>query len=562
MHKKNDHSETGMEKHGTGGRSEPARSQRARSTEFAENGHVFTITHLDAGRVDITITCNGDEVCYFTLDTLSTYAEKTIELELTRSGCLDGAGEIRKRVASRALAEARRVALEACTAATEDDSEAAALEFFKSPDPMRQLLEEMKEVGFCADPRVGVLLYLCKLSTLLDEPVNVYLSGQASSLKTSYADLIADLTPPEMLKHLTDLTPKALYYGATDLSHVVIVLDEMDLKGRGLALDRKLLRMLYSKGWCEIETVAGGRSRSRRVQGPVMVIQTTVATQFDEQDLSRHLLIELPDCPERTSAVLDLMGEQYAGLRKKAERIRIIEKHRSVHRMLPSDVEVVVPFAPALANLLPRDRIVVLRMLRATIGMIRASALIHSHQRQIDAEGHIVATCEDYRVIYEYAGEYLAQAISEVTTSTPAVAWVELFLQRRAERMLARAEAGEARYLLRLKQAGETDFLRHYRRWKAWVPLVELMELTGRPRTTVQRHLTHLEECGLVESKKEKRTLLYRLSTPDGLLPKCPQLPAPEDVEREMGTSGESLPCPEDSPGDERVTDEESYHAQ
>jgi len=80
---------------------------------------------------------------------------------------------------------------------------------------------------------------------------------------------------------------------------------------------------------------------------------------------------------------------------------------------------------------------------------------------------------------------------------------------------------------------------------------------------TERIHLTHLEECDLVESKKKKRAMLYRLSTPDGLLPECPQLPTPEAVERgHMGTSDKSRPGSEDSPAEGQVKDEEGNNEQ
>ncbi|RLG54165.1 MAG: hypothetical protein DRN95_08910, partial [Candidatus Hydrothermarchaeota archaeon] len=458
--------------------------------EVTENGHGFSITHVAAGRVEIEVTSNGNALGHFPLDTQSTAVERILELELARSGCLDDAGQRRNQAVARVLAAARGVALEAHTGPSEESGEALARKFMRSLDPIPRLLEDMKEVGFRADPKVGIVLYLCKISALLKEPVYVYLLGPASSLKTSYADLVATLTPPEMLKHLTDLTPKALYYGTSDLKNFVIVLDEMDLRSRGTAKDRKILRELFSKGWCKAESTEGRRSRERRVDGPVMVIQTTVATQFDEQDSSRHLLIELPDCPERTRAVLDMMGAKYAGLDNGAERGRIVETHRSIHRMLPRNADVCVPFAQALDRLLPPDRIKILRTFRIIVDLIKASALLHMHHREQDGEGRILATLDDYRIVYEHAGEFIAQSISEASKSAPAAIWVETLIQKRAERMLARAKAGEHEQLKELKRQGETEFLRDNRRWHRWMSLATLMDLTECPRTTVQRHLT------------------------------------------------------------------------
>lgn len=296
----------------------------------------------------------------------------------------------------------------------------------------------------------------------------------------------------------------------------------------------------------------------------MQVSQTTTAVQFDEQDLSRHLLIELADSPDRTDVVLDLMGEAYSGQSDQREIDLIAETHREIHRRLPRGAAVNVPFAPVLARLLPRESITVLRAFRTIVSLIKASAVLHGHHRELDDEGRIVATVDDYRVVYEVAGEFISQSMSAARLPSPVQDWVHGLIERIAEEALKKARGGRARERSQLLKMGEEEFIKARRRWDVFLTLNDLIDLTGRPRTTVQRYLDQLASAGLVETEKRGRANTYRLATHDGELPSCPLLPSPEGVEREhVGTSHNlcqesSLGCP---PQRELPTSEEESNA-
>ncbi len=410
----------------------------------------------------------------------------------------------------------------------------------------------MISVGFRADPDVGVILYLCKITALLDEPVYVYLAGPAASLKTTYADLEAKLTAPEMLRHMTDLTPKALYYGEADLSHFLIALDEMDLKSRSLAIDQKLLRMLHSKSWAEIHTTIGGKAVHKRVTGPVSVVQTTVALEFDPQDLSRHLLIELPDTPERTDIVLSMMGEHYAGQTDRQHVQDITAKHQAIHRLLPAGTQILVPFAPTLARLMPRDRIVVLRSLRTLLSLIKASALLHLRHRPVDGQGRIIADIDDYRLLYKYGSDLLAQSLASHDVPRPTMQWLHSLLDILAMKKITGGDGDNLRDLAGLR-SHSPELLRISRRWDKYLSLDNVIQFTERPRSTVQRYLAQLQRAGIIFMEKAGKAYRYRLAAESGEVPSCPELPSPEQVlNGHLGTTRKPLvqhkiECPPDS---------------
>ncbi len=510
------------------GRAESA--SRSASIEVADSPYTFLIAHVQSGEVRIDVSRHGERLASITLDSRSSTAKQQLSLEFNKLEW-PTAG-ISSQAVHQVLAAALRVVMDSICPVVGKDADTHAAEFLKAPDLSSRLLDDMSRVGFLADPNVGRVLYLCKISALLDEPVYVYLVGPSSSLKTRYADLTASLTPHELLKHLTDLTRQALYYGPRNLAHHVIVLDEMDLRRGGQALDQKLLRMLHSKGWCEIETTQGGKSGRKHVQGPVMVIQTTVATSFDEQDLSRNLVIDLPDSPERTEIVLELMGQQYAGLTKQDEVQQLIELHRAVHRRLPMGAEVLVPFAPTLSALLPIERMTILRTYRTIISLVKAHTLLHFRQRRQDKKGRILAIIDDYRAVYDCAREFLVASIGGSDLPSRAIDLARLVIEKRAAHALAWARNSSGPEHAELLRMGEEAFVKRHLHWGDWVSIHQIVELTDRRRPSVQRRLRELEAAELIEMRKEGRAFQYRLTTPDGQLPICPQLPSPDDVER------------------------------
>jgi len=485
------------------------------------------------GKRDVRVDLNERDKpeASFVFDPQAATARKTIDVRLAASRMVYVDAVRRELDVWKVLAESQRLLAPAINRAPGFSTEHEAAQILESPDMRERIREDLVKFGFPTDPDIGETLYLCKISALLSAPVYVYLTGPPSSLKTWYADKLAELTAPERLKHLTDLTPKALYYGSPDLSHFLIVLDEMDVKARGLATDLKMLRMMHTKGWCEIEAPNGRTSARRRVTGPVAVVQTTVATSFDVQDQSRHLVIELEDSQRRAESVLTAMAEQFAGRGDSQQVRRIAETHHCIHRLLPAGADIVVPFAPVLANRMPMDSMVVLRAFRTLISLVKASALLHVRQRDVDCDGRIVAILDDYRWVYDVARGLLCQLMASTYIPGPARKWLENVLRAKA-RIRNHDEYEE------WVAGGDSSFLDNGRRWDEPTAIASLVDLTETPRTTVQRYLEQLTSAGVVERQKAGRAFKYCLSDPCGELPTCPQLPAPDSVMAEhVGTS-------------------------
>jgi len=132
--------------------------------------------------------------------------------------------------------------------------------------------------------------------------------------------------------------------------------------------------------------------------GPIAYVESTTlaASQIFEEDLNRSLLLSTDERPEQTERIIHALGERYAG-QAGGLRDRIVEKHHTAQRMLQR-MSVVIPFAPRLASQFLADRVEARRGFPHLMNMVQAVALLHQFQRQIDPQGRLRATLDDYQV--------------------------------------------------------------------------------------------------------------------------------------------------------------------
>lgn len=88
---------------------------------------------------------------------------------------------------------------------------------------------------------------------------------------------------------------------------------------------------------------------------------------------------------------------------------------------LAGERRVIVPFADALADLLPDQAVNTLRMrrdFRQTLTFIQVSAFLHQEQRARAENGAVVAIIDDYLMARELLSPLLATVISDGVTDT------------------------------------------------------------------------------------------------------------------------------------------------
>jgi hypothetical protein len=170
-----------------------------------------------------------------------------------------------------------------------------------------------------------------------------------------------------------------------------------------------LIRTLLSEGRIRYQTAEatakGVKPRLLEMEGPTRLLVSTTATRLHPENETRLFSLLVTDTPEQTKGVFKALAEQK---RKPAS----LEQWRALQTWLEGQRnEVVVPYAPALAELVPPLAVRLRRDFRAVLLLIQAHAVMHQAQRQRDEDGWIVATLDDYRIVRHLVGEMVAEGI-------------------------------------------------------------------------------------------------------------------------------------------------------
>lgn len=117
-----------------------------------------------------------------------------------------------------------------------------------------------------------------------------------------------------------------------------------------------------------------------KVEGPVALMLTTTAIDLDEELRNRCLVLTIDESPEQTRAihVRQRYEETLAGLSARENGAAIRMLHHNAQRLV-KPLKVVNPFAEHLTFLDDKTR--TRRDHRKYLGLIRAIALLHQHQR-------------------------------------------------------------------------------------------------------------------------------------------------------------------------------------
>jgi hypothetical protein len=274
---------------------------------------------------------------------------------------------------------------------------------------------ELDGAGVVGERRLCKLLYLAVTGRFLDMFASLAIKGPSSAGKSWTIDRVLDFFPPDAYYLLTAMSERALAYGAEPLSHRFLVLFE----AAGLESDfaSYLVRSLLSEGCVRYETVEKGRDgelRTRLVErkGPTGLIVSTTSVSLHPENETRLLSLTATDTPEQTKLVLsrlaeDDLAEPDFGRWHDLQVWLSSAEHRTS-----------IPYAPALADLIPPVAVRLRRDFRAVLSLIRSHALLHQASRERDRQGRVVATIEDYRVVRELVVDIVSEAVGSTVPET------------------------------------------------------------------------------------------------------------------------------------------------
>src|ERR671910_509228 len=267
----------------------------------------------------------------------------------------------------------------------------------------------LEQSGVAGEARVLKLLYLALTSRLLEKPVSVAVKGPSSGGKSYLTARVLRYFPESAYHALTAMSERTLAYSEEPIKHRFLVIYEAE----GMASDfaTYLMRSLLSEGAVRYETVESTRNgikpRLIEREGPTGLIVTTTAVKLHPENETRLLSLTVADTREQTRGVLSMLARE-------EEEEADFEPWHALQRWLESPSaarSVTIPYAEALANLVPPLAVRLRRDFGALLSLIRAHAILHQATRECDDRGRIIATPEEYAVVRELVSDLVSEGI-------------------------------------------------------------------------------------------------------------------------------------------------------
>jgi DNA primase catalytic core len=279
-------------------------------------------------------------------------------------------------------------AVEAPKMTSEEERE--AMEMLKSPKLIEIILHDFQACGFIGEQTNKLVGYLACLSRKLEEPLSVLIASRSAAGKSSLMQALLRFVPDEDKEEFTAITGQALFYiGENDLAHKVLAVAEdqgshqADYSLKTFQSDKHLIIASTGKD----PKTGQLKTERRKVNGPVALLTTSTATEINEELANRFLVLTVNEDRNQTRAIHQAQrhAETLDGLLQRKEHSRILRRHQNAQRLL-RPLHVINPHAPQLQ--FGEGQLRARRDHKKYLGLIRALAFLHQHQRKIQSVTH------------------------------------------------------------------------------------------------------------------------------------------------------------------------------
>jgi hypothetical protein len=331
------------------------------------------------------------------------------------------------------------------------------------PRILERFAAELPRVGLVGEDELAQILYLAITSRLLLKPVSVVVKGPSAGGKSFTVEVTLGFFPEGAFYTLTGMSERALAYSEEPLKHRTLVIYEA--VGMESEFASYLIRSLLSEGCVRYETVEktkqGMKARLVEREGPTGLIATTTRIRLHPENETRLLSVTVKDTREQTKAIMRAIAEE-------DEPEVDLAPWLALQRWIEPRT-VTVPYAKALAELVPAAAVRLRRDFGAVLGLVRAHALLHQVTRPEDERGRVVATIEDYEVVRELVAPLVSDAV-EATVPTHIRETVEAVADANVEDGISRSglarglELDKSTVSRRVDGAIERGYLRDLRK--------------------------------------------------------------------------------------------------
>ena len=291
----------------------------------------------------------------------------------------------------------------------------AVSDLAQAPDLMERVIQQVQVIGVVNERELIKLTYIAATSRVLQHPVNVLAKGASSGGKSFTATRTLELVGPDFVNHLTSSSALSLVYDDRPLAHTVLFINEANqLQSDENSMFAMLVRTLISEGRIVHQTTVEDRDSptGRRVErivreGPITLIVTTTGELHAENE-TRMLSWHIGESHEQTSAVMASLAAHAAGGVAVPADLAIWHDLQRWIALGPNDA--VIPFAQQIAAQIKPLMVRFRRDVGSLFNFIKASAILHQAQRQLDAQGRVVATVADYELAFPIFCKVMAQS--------------------------------------------------------------------------------------------------------------------------------------------------------
>lgn len=271
------------------------------------------------------------------------------------------------------------------------------------------------EAGLAGELENAKLLYLILTSRMLEFLVSGVIEGTSSTGKSYLLDAVLKFFPEASYLDLTAFSEKSLIFTHEDLSHRFVILYEMSAMVEGLST--YLIRSILSEG--RIKYLISikkpdGTMDSMLVEreGPTALLMTTTSVYRHAENETRVLAVTCDDTRDQTAQVL-------LKIANRANRKLDFSIWKDLQIWLEGgEKRVVIPYAEKLAKLIKPVNVRLRRDFGAILSLIESHALLQRATRGRDSEGRIIASFDDYRVVFDLTEKIVSQAVDATVRST------------------------------------------------------------------------------------------------------------------------------------------------
>lgn len=303
--------------------------------------------------------------------------------------------------------------------ATSKSDIAAAQEFLKRSDLLKQTGDHIQLLGLAGERELAAQIFLIGTSRLLDKPLSSITLAASSSGKSYSQDLVASLFPEEAVLKSHRFSTASLQYMKNRLQHRFVLGGERSHattpeQADATHLWRQLVSDGYIKATITTKDSTGNHSATEfDVRGPVAWTETSTIGIDDifPEDRNRMLILSANESEVQTQEVKRMMACAAAGRSLKPdERDNILRLHHTAQRLL-KPCSVVIPYAERLCSAIPDTRPEARRTFGQLLSAIRACACLHQYQRDVSDTGEVVATVADYNLVRQIFREPLGRSV-------------------------------------------------------------------------------------------------------------------------------------------------------